>query len=566
MVTNRKPAPEANTAGSRRRRDGKKLPLLGRTLGTSSSRKEQSTNRQGKTKNNDKQPNTFRVIIPAGLREGDEFHAFVGDQVVRVKCPPNAQPKSTITIKVPRHATNNSSRKDKELHTEADSPGVLKLNSTKGESDAYMVEIPAGVGGGEKFPVRIKGRSLLVTCPRQAVPGMQVRVTPPPVEDETSEPSDSSDDTGRMNGSGRNNTATTRKRHQRAESRDDFDTQLFEVELPSHVRPGHPFALKAGGIRVLVNCPVNGYPGQRIRFRLPVALFAGTQQKASDTAAQRLKYDKDGWSRTVRITDQQFQWVRMDHFGGIDDLHFRTTRFDPDKSAFCRKLHFIDGSDHRVRDALLELVPAHEATCGSIVRNEQGKAVVTYPDLAEVQVRSFEEKAKWLTEKCEELQVEWDSGHMHIMVRREYLVQDSIDAIMSLNRRDLRKVWRFEFIGEAGLDAGGLTREWFQLVTSALMDPDFGFWLPSEANQMCLTINPASRKYTLLAKAPFFVVLRRVNLTTTTSLPRAASQGLLDVLPVFGTNNGQSAFQPSASSRTHGTVHLQAHLGLAHYI
>lgn len=84
---------------------------------------------------------------------------------------------------------------------------------------------------------------------------------------------------------------------------------------------------------------------------------------------------------------------------------------------------------------------------------------------------------------------------MHIMVRRNFLIEDSIDALMSLSRRDLRKVWRFEFIGEPALDAGGLTREWFQLVTSAMFDPDLGFWKPLEANQMCMTINPASREY-----------------------------------------------------------------------
>ena len=191
----------------------------------------------------------------------------------------------------------------------------------------------------------------------------------------------------------------------------DFDTELFEVELPYYVRPGHPFALKARGIRVLVNCPINGYPGQKIRFRLPVALFANagaTPKNASATAVQRLKYDdKDGWSRTVRVVDQQFQWVRMDRYGGIDDRHLHAGRFDPDKSAFCRRIDFIEGRDPRVRDGLLALVPAHEATCGSVVRNEQGQAIITYPDLADVQVRSFEEKASWLRQKCEDLEVDW---------------------------------------------------------------------------------------------------------------------------------------------------------------
>jgi len=54
-------------------------------------------------------------------------------------------------------------------------------------------------------------------------------------------------------------------------------------------------------------------------------------------------------------------------------------------------------------------------------------------------------------------------------------------------------MWRFEFIGEAGIDAGGLAREWFHLVSKEIFDPDMGFWKSSEGNQMLMEINPASK-------------------------------------------------------------------------
>jgi hypothetical protein len=81
---------------------------------------------------------------------------------------------------------------------------------------------------------------------------------------------------------------------------------------------------------------------------------------------------------------------------------------------------------------------------------------------------------------------------MCIHVQRSH----SIDALKSLSRKDLRKLWRFEFIGEMGIDAGGLAREWFELVTKEIFDPDMGLWQSSESNQMCMTINPASSKWT----------------------------------------------------------------------
>ena len=77
-------------------------------------------------------------------------------------------------------------------------------------------------------------------------------------------------------------------------------------------------------------------------------------------------------------------------------------------------------------------------------------------------------------------------------VRRQFLLEDSVDAVMSLSRKDLRKLWRFEFIGEEYIDAGSVTREWFELVCKEIFDPDKGLWMSSTTNQMSITINPAS--------------------------------------------------------------------------
>ena len=107
-------------------------------------------------------------------------------------------------------------------------------------------------------------------------------------------------------------------------------------------------------------------------------------------------------------------------------------------------------------------------------------------------IKGFEEKADWFQRTCAQLRVPFEEGRIRIKVRREFLLDDSVDAVMSLSRKDLQKFWRFEFIGEAGIDAGGLAREWFQLVTQELFDPDMGLWQSSHANQMCMEINPAS--------------------------------------------------------------------------
>lgn len=417
----------------------------------------------------------FRVTVPENVEPGQEFQVYAGNRIVRVRCPPGTSPGQALQITVPTEGNSSNHHNDTSNGDMAqDSPNVRRLDEDG--PPAYMVTIPEGVRGGQQFPVTIQGQQLMVTCPENARPGMNVRIVPPPP------PTDITERPSSNNGSTSRGPASSKEQ-----------TQLFEVEVPPGVQPGQPFALLAGGVRVLVTCPSNASPGQRIRFKLPLSL---TQKPTpqSEAAAIKLSYDKDGWMRTIRVTDMKFQWVRMDDKGDVDN----NVRFDAEKSAYVRKLEFRPGSDLRIRDGILTLVPANEAFVDSCVRGAKGEVLVTYSDIADAQVKGFEEKAQWFHEKCTLLAVEWNEGHMRMNVRRQYLLEDSVDAVMSLSRRDLRKLWRFEFIGEMGIDAGGLAREWFQLVTSEIFDPDMGLWQSSEANQMCMEINPGSSKYRMV--------------------------------------------------------------------
>lgn len=434
----------------------------------------------------------FRVTVPSNVKPGEEFQVYAGSRIVRVRCPMDSKPGQNLQITVPaepnpsRQASDslmssmqshNRNLSNSSNHLPPDSPNVRPIENSN--PPAYMVTIPEGTKMNEQFPVTIQGQQLNVTCPPNARPGMSVRIVPPPPPtDLTRRPSEDS----------------RRGRISQQSSNDEEKTQLFEVEVPNGVQPGAPFALLAGGVRVLVTCPSNAGPGQRIRFKLPLAL---TQKRNvagdSELTKIKLKYDKDGWTRTVRASDLMFQWVRMDDKGDID----LNRRFSMEKSAYVRRLEFRPGEDPRIRAGILSLVPATESVVDSKIKSSDGRDLVTYSQLAEAQVKPFEEKADWFQATCAKLCVEWNEGHMRMNVRRQFLLGDSVDAVMSLSRKDLRKLWRFEFIGEMGIDAGGLAREWFELVCREIFDPDMGLWMSSTTNQMSMTINPASGKLTL---------------------------------------------------------------------
>lgn len=61
-----------------------------------------------------------------------------------------------------------------------------------------------------------------------------------------------------------------------------------------------------------------------------------------------------------------------------------------------------------------------------------------------------------------------------VRVRRHHLVEDALDEIARQFKKDLFKPLRVHFIGEEGIDAGGVKKEFFQLLVAELLSPDYG--------------------------------------------------------------------------------------------
>lgn len=61
-----------------------------------------------------------------------------------------------------------------------------------------------------------------------------------------------------------------------------------------------------------------------------------------------------------------------------------------------------------------------------------------------------------------------------VRVRRNHLVEDAMDEISRQFKKDLFKPLRVHFIGEEGIDAGGVKKEFFQLLVTELLCPDYG--------------------------------------------------------------------------------------------
>jgi hypothetical protein len=178
----------------------------------------------------------FYVTIPRGVRPGQHFAVLVNGQQMMVRCPEGNRQGDRLIVTAPRQ-----------------------------QSQQYVVTVPANVKPGQQFRVMINSQEVMVTCPRGVRSGQRVTFQLPQQE----------------------------RGPQAAPNH-----QMFEVTVPDGVKAGQPFALIANGQRVMVTCPPNVKPGQKIRFQLPIQL---SQQQLE---AIRVNYDKVG------AADMGTEWGR----------------------------------------------------------------------------------------------------------------------------------------------------------------------------------------------------------------------------------------------------------------
>uniref|UniRef100_A0A3B3C5K8 E3 ubiquitin-protein ligase n=1 Tax=Oryzias melastigma TaxID=30732 RepID=A0A3B3C5K8_ORYME len=95
-------------------------------------------------------------------------------------------------------------------------------------------------------------------------------------------------------------------------------------------------------------------------------------------------------------------------------------------------------------------------------------------------VRDFKAKVQYFRFWCQ------------INVTRKNLFEDSFQQIMSINAPDLRRRLWIIFPGEEGLDYGGVSREWFFLLSHEVLNPMYCLFEYAGKDNYCLQINPAS--------------------------------------------------------------------------
>lgn len=173
------------------------------------------------------------------------------------------------------------------------------------------------------------------------------------------------------------------------------------------------------------------------------------------------------------------------------------------------------------------------------------------------------------------------SPYLHITVRRSDLVRDTVGQLMlraSGPEGSLKKPLRVKFHGEDGIDAGGVKKEFFQLVVKALFSPEFGMFRVVESQGWCYWFAASAfldcdREYELLGmvlglaiyngvildiRFPLVVYKKlqgaEVGLGDLADIDPAAAKGLADLLAFDGDVEGTYCRNFEASYESFGAV------------
>ncbi|CAK9787037.1 hypothetical protein CC85DRAFT_263373 [Cutaneotrichosporon oleaginosum] len=146
-------------------------------------------------------------------------------------------------------------------------------------------------------------------------------------------------------------------------------------------------------------------------------------------------------------------------------------------------------------DLFLSFTTAHRKVLNSIVRSNPALLSGSFSLLVQnSRVLEFDNKRSWFFQRLKRRRSEQQGVHpLHLNVRRQYVFQDSYSALLHRAGDEIKygKI-NVKFINEDGVDAGGVTREWYHVLAQQIFDPDYALFEPCAADNQTYQPNKHS--------------------------------------------------------------------------
>lgn len=120
--------------------------------------------------------------------------------------------------------------------------------------------------------------------------------------------------------------------------------------------------------------------------------------------------------------------------------------------------------------AFVKFSEKHRKLLNAFIRQNPGLLEKSFSLLLKVpRFIDFDNKRSHFRSKIKH-QHDHNHSPLRISVRRAYILEDSYNQLRMRSKQDLKGRLTVHFQGEEGIDAGGLTREWYQLLSRVIFD------------------------------------------------------------------------------------------------
>eukprot|EP01132_Coremiostelium_polycephalum_P003196 gene3196-4002_t len=132
--------------------------------------------------------------------------------------------------------------------------------------------------------------------------------------------------------------------------------------------------------------------------------------------------------------------------------------------------------------------------------NKNGFTYTTFPFILDTNTKNMYLKIEHTLEQNQHIMrtlQRTSADYLILRVERDHLIPQTLNWIQkfkTVNKNELKKELKIQFIGEDGIDQGGVQKEFFQLVVRSIFNPQFGMFTYNESTRT-FWFNPDSEDF-----------------------------------------------------------------------
>eukprot|EP00929_Paragymnodinium_shiwhaense_P022219 TRINITY_DN14246_c0_g1_i4.p1 TRINITY_DN14246_c0_g1~~TRINITY_DN14246_c0_g1_i4.p1 ORF type:complete len:4294 (+),score=1135.69 TRINITY_DN14246_c0_g1_i4:102-12983(+) len=168
------------------------------------------------------------------------------------------------------------------------------------------------------------------------------------------------------------------------------------------------------------------------------------------------------------------------------------------------------GSSSSSRRELAAFGERHRRCVNALVRQAPSLLSGTFAPLVELVpwCLDFENKRHYLRQRLRQLRGEMRYDVMRLHLRRDQVFLDSYHQLRIRSGEEMRGKLSISFVGEEAMDAGGVQREWYKILSREIFNPNYALF--HQAGGKACTFHPNKMSYVNPDHLSFFRFIGRI--------------------------------------------------------